>query len=110
MAQASFRATVSPKMGSFQMAFRALGVTYGKEVRADADPSPNDVSAVVRSMATNKKCVFFWNPPDYPKNATVFKDAMTEKSVVPPPTSTTSTASPTFTSLRHASPRAASHA
>lgn len=82
MAKASFRATVSPKMGSFQMNFRALGISYGKEVRADADPSASDVSAVVRSMVSNRKCVFFWNPLDYRENSTVFKDAKKEKLVI----------------------------
>ena len=82
MAKASFRATVSPKMGSFQMNFRALGITYGGEIRADADPSPNDVSATARSMAANKKCVFFWYPQEYSQHAAVFKNALKEKAIV----------------------------
>jgi hypothetical protein len=82
MAKASFRATVSPRMGSFQMNFRALGITYGGEVRADADPSPNDVSVTVRSLAANKKCVFFWYPQEYLQHAAVFKDALKAKSVI----------------------------
>lgn len=82
MAKTSFRATVSPQMGSFQMNFRALGISYGKEVRADGNPSASDVSGVVRSMVSNKKCVFFWYPPDYREHSTVFKDAKEEKRII----------------------------
>lgn len=82
MAKTSFRATVSPKMGSFQMNFRALGITYGKEIRADLDPSASDVNVVARSMASNKKCVLFWYPPEYREYATVFKVAKDEKLII----------------------------
>ncbi len=82
MAKASFRATVSPKMGSFQMNFSALGITYGKEIRADANPSASDVGVTVRSMISNKKCVFFWNPLDYREHSTLFKVAKEEKLII----------------------------
>ena len=82
MAKTSFRATVSPKMGSFQMNFSALGITYGKEIRADPKTSASDVNVVARSMAVNKKCVLIWYPPDYREYATVFKVAKEEKLII----------------------------
>jgi hypothetical protein len=82
MAKASFRATVSLKMGSTQIELRGIGITLTQMVRADADPQPNDVSVTARSIVANNKCAILWYPPAHqPKYQTLFEDAKKDKSV-----------------------------
>jgi hypothetical protein len=75
MAKREFRAHVAVTFGRLELQLRAFGLVYGQELRAEGEPSASAIDAKIRTIGKQNKGLIAWYPSDYPRNATLFRDA-----------------------------------